>query len=56
MKCDTCRREVTEVFRVLVYKGYDRTRAKPVYNCKVCFEKKEKEKVYYKGRRTAKAA
>lgn len=44
MKCDTCGKEVTEVDRVMISKGYDKTGAKPIYNCKECFEKKEKEK------------
>lgn len=49
MKCDTCGKEVTEVDRVVIYKDYDKTGAKPVYNCKECFEKKEKTKIYNKG-------
>ncbi len=46
MKCDTCGKEVAEVDRVVIYKDYDRTGAKPVYNCKECFEKKEQKKKY----------
>lgn len=48
MKCDTCGKEVSEVERVVIYKDYDKTGAKPIYNCRECFEKKEKEKPYYK--------
>ena len=44
VKCDTCGKAVSEVERVVIYKNYDRTRAKPVYNCRECFEKKEREK------------
>jgi len=44
VKCDTCGKEVTEVDRVVIYKNYDRTRAKPFYNCRECFEKKERLK------------
>jgi len=44
MKCDTCGREVPEVKRVVVAAGYDRTLAKPMYNCPECYEKKEKAK------------
>ena len=44
VKCDTCGKAVSEVERVVIYKNYDRTRAKPIYNCRECFEKKEKEK------------
>lgn len=47
MKCDTCGKEVTEVDRVLIYKDYDKTGAKPIYNCKECFEKKERTKPYF---------
>lgn len=46
MKCDTCGKEVAEVDRVVIYKDYNKTRAKPIYNCKECFEKKEKAKPY----------
>ena len=40
MKCDTCGKEVKEVKRVVVDQGYDRTLAKPLYNCADCYEKK----------------
>lgn len=46
MKCDTCGRDVPEVRRVVVTAGYDRTLAKPIYNCPECYEKKEKTKKY----------
>lgn len=48
MKCDTCGKEVIEVERVMIYKDYDKTGAKPIYNCKECFAKKEQKKVYSK--------
>lgn len=48
MKCDTCEKETDEVMRVVIYKGYDRTKAVPIYNCKECFEKKERSKDYKK--------
>ena len=44
MKCDTCGKEVKEVKRVVVDKGYDRALAKPLYNCPECYEKKERSK------------
>lgn len=44
MKCDTCGKEVKEVKRVVVDKGYDRALAKPLYNCIECYEKKERSK------------
>ncbi|MBI4352666.1 MAG: hypothetical protein HY593_01945 [Candidatus Omnitrophica bacterium] len=44
MRCDTCGKEVTEVSRVMVDAGYDRTLARPLYNCPECFKKKEEAK------------
>ena len=32
--------------RVMVYKDYDRSLARPIYNCPECFAKKEKSKTY----------
>ncbi len=46
MKCDTCKQEVSKVMRVVIYKGYDRLSAQPVYNCVSCFEAKERSKSY----------
>ena len=40
MKCDTCGKETPEVKRVVVDTGYDRTLAKPMYNCRECYDKK----------------
>ena len=47
MKCDTCGRETRLIKRVVIYKDYDKSNARPVYNCQECFEKKEKAKPYY---------
>ncbi len=44
MKCDTCGKDVKEVKRVVVDAGYDRTLAKPLYNCTDCYQKKELSK------------
>jgi len=41
MKCDTCGKESSEIKRVIVDSGYDRTLAKPLYNCPECYAKKE---------------
>ena len=49
MKCDTCRREVPEVSRVVIYMGYNRMAAKAVYNCPDCFAKKEQAKPYHQA-------
>ena len=40
MRCDTCGKEVTEVKRVVVDSGYDRTLSKALYNCPACYEEK----------------
>lgn len=44
MKCDTCGKEVAEVRRVMVDAGYDRTLARPLYNCPECYQAKERSK------------
>ncbi len=49
MKCDTCGKDVKEVKRVVVDTGYDRTLAKPLYNCPDCYRKKEQAKKAAKG-------
>ena len=41
MKCDTCGKEVTNVKRIVLEKGYDRTQARAIYNCEECYRKKE---------------
>ncbi len=44
MKCDTCGRESVRLARVVIDRGYDRSMAKPLWNCPECFEKKEQER------------
>ncbi len=46
MRCDTCGQESPRVERVIVAKGYNRSLARPVFNCPSCFEKKEETKPY----------
>lgn len=46
IRCDTCGKKVEEVKRVVIYTGYNRALAKPIYNCKDCYKKKEKQKEY----------
>ena len=41
MRCDTCGKESSEIKRVMVDSGYDRTLARPLYNCPECYAKKE---------------
>lgn len=51
MKCDTCGKEADEVRRVVIDKDYDRTLAKPLYNCPDCYQKKENAKARAKQTR-----
>ena len=44
MRCDTCKRESQLLMRVVIAKGYNRTLARPIFNCSECFEKKEQVK------------
>ena len=44
MRCETCKQESPLVMRVVVAKGYNRSLARPLYNCPDCFEKKEHTK------------
>ena len=43
MRCDSCQQETETVLRVVVAKGYDRSLARPLFNCPACFEKKERD-------------
>lgn len=44
MKCDTCGKESERLARVVIDAGYDRSLAKPIWNCPECFDKKERER------------
>ena len=44
MKCDTCKQESAMVMRVVIAKHYNRSLARPLFNCPNCFEKKERTK------------
>ena len=44
MRCDTCQQESLVVMRVVVARGYDRSLARPLFNCQACFERKEQAK------------
>ena len=50
MQCDTCKRETPVVRRVVVAPGYNRSLARPVFNCPACYEQKERRKPYAEGR------
>ena len=44
LRCDTCGRETTIVSRVVIDRGYDRSNARPLWNCPDCYEKKEQQR------------
>jgi len=40
LRCDTCGRLSAIVSRVVVDEGYDRSNARPLWNCPECYEEK----------------
>ena len=40
LRCDTCGRPSAIVSRVVVDEGYDRSNARPLWNCPECYEAK----------------
>ena len=44
MQCDTCKRESPVILRVMIAKDYNRSLARPIFNCPVCYENKEQRK------------
>ena len=44
MRCDTCKQESQVVLRVVIDKDYNRSLARPIFNCPVCYENKEQRK------------
>lgn len=53
MRCDTCKQDSPVVMRVVVDKGYNRSLARPIFNCPKCYEQKETEKRDTGGTQTA---
>lgn len=47
--CDTCQAPASTVSRVVVDRGYDRSNARPLYNCPECFEKKLEQRLQCEG-------
>ena len=45
LRCDTCGKETPVVSRVVVDAGYNRSNARPLYNCPECYEKKLQERL-----------
>jgi len=44
MQCDTCKQESAIIMRVVIAKDYNRSLARPVFNCPSCFDQKEQQK------------
>ena len=42
--CDTCKQDTPVVMRVVIAQGYNRSLARPLFNCPSCYEKKESTK------------
>ncbi|HEX9780713.1 MAG TPA: hypothetical protein VGB20_05800 [bacterium] len=51
-RCGTCGQASPVVMRVVIAAGYNRSLAKPLYNCPACFEAKERAKPYAAGARS----
>lgn len=45
LRCDTCGKETDTVSRVVVDAGYNRSNARPLYNCPECYEEKLKQRL-----------
>jgi hypothetical protein len=41
LRCDTCGDLTATVSRVVIDHGYDRSNARPLWNCPKCYEKKD---------------
>jgi hypothetical protein len=44
LRCDTCGSLVPRVSRVVIDRGYDRSNARPLWNCPDCFARKNAER------------
>jgi len=44
LRCDTCGRPTSIVSRVVIDHGYDRSNARPLWNCPECYEQKEQRR------------
>ena len=45
MRCDTCHTDTSVILRVMIAKDYNRSLARPLFNCPACFQKKEQARV-----------
>ena len=44
MKCDTCGKENKQLKRLVLYKEYEALTKKPLWNCELCYEHKNKKR------------
>ena len=44
MKCDTCQKKVEKLYRVVIDKDYNAITKRALWNCLVCYKKKNKER------------
>ena len=45
MKCDTCHKKVKKLYRVVIDTDYNAINKIALWNCKVCYDKKNKERL-----------
>ena len=44
MECNTCHKECENLYRAVIRNNYDALNKKPFWNCKECYDKKNKER------------
>ena len=44
LTCDTCQKESDTLYRMVIDKGYNAITKRPMWNCKECYENKNKER------------
>ena len=44
LSCDTCQKKSDTLYRVVLDKDYNAIIKRPMWNCKGCYEKKNKER------------
>ena len=44
LSCDTCQKKSDTLYRVVLDKEYNAITKRPIWNCKGCYEKKNKQR------------
>jgi len=44
MKCDTCHKEAEKLYRVIIDTNYNAINKRALWNCLVCYDKKNKDR------------